>query len=47
MLFDLVKQGGFDLEKIITNTYKLEDAAKAFADFDKNAGSMLKVVLEF
>ena len=46
-LIDLVKQGGFDLEKIITNTYKLEDAAKAFADFDKNAGSMLKVVLEF
>jgi 2-desacetyl-2-hydroxyethyl bacteriochlorophyllide A dehydrogenase len=46
-LIDLVKGGKIDLDKIITNTYKMEDAAKAFADFDKNAGSMLKVVLEF
>ncbi len=46
-LIDLVKSGRVDLEKIVTNTYKMEDAAKAFADFDKNAASMLKVVLEF
>lgn len=46
-LIDLVKSGNVDLEKIVTNTYKMEDAATAFADFDKNAGSMLKVVLEF
>lgn len=46
-LIDLVKEGHVDLEKIVTNTYKMEDAAKAFADFDKNAGSMLKVVFEF
>ncbi|MDF2609568.1 MAG: alcohol dehydrogenase [Lachnospiraceae bacterium] len=46
-LIDLVKGGKLDLDKIITNTYKMEDAAKAFEDFDKNAGSMLKVVLEF
>ncbi len=46
-LIDLVKGGKIDLDKIITNTYKMEDAAKAFADFEKNAGSMLKVVLEF
>lgn len=46
-LIELVKGGKVDLDKIITNTYKMEDAAKAFEDFDKNAGSMLKVVLEF
>jgi len=46
-LIDLVKRGKVDLEKIITNTYKMEDAAKAFEDFDKNAASMLKVVLKF
>lgn len=46
-LIELVKNGGVPLEKIITNTYKFEDAAKAFEDFDKNAGSMLKVVLDF
>lgn len=46
-LIDIVKNGNVDLEKIVTNTYKMEDAAKAFEDFDKNAGSMLKVVLEF
>lgn len=46
-LIDLVGSGKVDLEKIVTNTYKMEDAAKAFADFDQNAGSMLKVVLEF
>lgn len=46
-LIDLVKNGGFDLEKIITNTYKMEDAKTAFEDFSQNAGSMLKVVFEF
>lgn len=46
-LIDLVKAGGVDLEKIVTNTYKMEDAEKAFEEFSQNAGSMLKVVLEF
>lgn len=46
-LIDLVKSGTVDLEKIVTNTYKMEDAAEAFKDFSENAGSMLKVVLEF
>lgn len=46
-LIDLVKSGKVDLEKIVTNTYKVEDAKQAFSDFDKNAASMLKVVLEF
>jgi 2-desacetyl-2-hydroxyethyl bacteriochlorophyllide A dehydrogenase len=46
-LIDLVKKGTFDLEKIITNTYSFTDAPRAFADFDANAATMLKVVLEF
>ena len=46
-LIDLVKEGMVDLDKIVTNTYKFDDAAAAFADFDKNAASMLKVIFEF
>ena len=46
-LIDLVKSGKVDLEKIVTNTYKLDDAAKAFQEFSDNAGSMLKVVIDF
>lgn len=46
-LIDLVKSGKVDLEKIITNTYNLDEADKAFQDFSKNAASMLKVVIKF
>ena len=46
-LIDLVKSGKVDLEKIVTNTYSLDEADKAFSDFDKNAASMLKVVIKF
>ena len=46
-LIDLVKEGKADLEKVITNVYPFEDAAKAFADFDKSGGDMLKVVIDF
>jgi len=46
-LIDLVKKGGVPLEKIITDTYAFEDAAKAFGDFDKNQGNILKVVIDF
>ena len=46
-LIDLVKSGKVDLEKIVTNTYSLDEADKAFSDFDKNAASMLKVVIDF
>lgn len=46
-LIDLVKSGAVDLEKIVTNTYELKDAAQAFRDFSENAGSMLKVVIRF
>ncbi|TCS77993.1 zinc-binding alcohol dehydrogenase family protein [Pectinatus cerevisiiphilus] len=46
-LIDLVKGGSVDLQKIVTNTYALAEADKAFADFSKNAASMLKVVIKF
>lgn len=46
-LIDLVKEGKVDLGSIITNTYKFDDAAKAFHDFATNSGEMLKVVLDF
>lgn len=46
-LIDLVKSGKVDLEKIVTNTYNLDKADKAFQDFSKNAASMLKVVIKF
>jgi len=46
-VIDLVKEGGIPLAQIVTNTYRMEDAAQAFADFDQNAGTMLKVLLEF
>ena len=46
-LIDLVKAGKVDLEKIVTNTYNLDEADKAFKEFSENAGSMLKVVIDF
>ena len=46
-LIDLVKDGKVDLEKVITNTYKFDDAAAAFNDFATKGGEMLKVVLDF
>ena len=46
-LIDLVKSGAVDLEKIVTKTYKLDDAPQAFTDFAANAGKMLKVVIDF
>ena len=46
-LIDLVKDGKADLEKVITNVYPFEEAAKAFADFDKSGGDMLKVIIDF
>lgn len=46
-LIDLVDSGKVPLEKIITNTYKLEDVAQAFEDFSANQGDMLKVSIDF
>lgn len=46
-LIDLVSRNEVDLSKIITNTYRFEDAPQAFADFKANGSHMLKVVLDF
>lgn len=46
-LIDWVKKDGAVLDKIVTNTYRWTDAPEAFADFDANAGEMLKVLLDF
>lgn len=46
-LIDLVKDGKVDLEKIITNVYPFQEAAKAFKDFSENGGKMLKVGIDF
>lgn len=46
-LIDIVRTQNIDLERIVTNVYDFDDAAKAFADFDKNAASMLKVLIKF
>ena len=46
-LIDIVNAGKAPLEKIITNTYRFHDAAKAFEDFAHNPGDMLKVVIDF
>jgi 2-desacetyl-2-hydroxyethyl bacteriochlorophyllide A dehydrogenase len=46
-LIDVVKNQGLKLDDVVTNVYPFEEAAKAFSDFDKNAGSMLKVMIEF
>ena len=46
-LIDLVQAGQVDLEKIITHEYKLDDIALAFENFHRNAGQMLKVMIDF
>ena len=46
-LIDLVNAGKAPLEKVITNVYPFDDAAKAFYDFAHNPGDMLKVVFDF
>ncbi|WP_312432408.1 zinc-binding alcohol dehydrogenase family protein [Lacrimispora sp.] len=46
-LIDIVKEGGVNLEKVITDVYKYEEAAKAFEDFSNNGAEMLKVILDF
>ncbi|MFA6849913.1 MAG: zinc-binding alcohol dehydrogenase family protein [Selenomonadaceae bacterium] len=46
-LICLVKSGKVDLEKVITNVYSMDEAAKAFDEFSKNSLSMLKVVFKF
>jgi len=44
-LIDLVDSGKAPLDKIVTNTYEMKDAAAAFHDFSRNPGNMLKVMV--
>ena len=46
-LIDLVGSGKVDLEKIVTHVYPLDDIRQAFADFDSQGSSMLKVMIDF
>lgn len=46
-LVDTVIEQNLDLEGVITNVYPFLEAARAFAEFDRNAASMLKVLIEF
>lgn len=47
-LIELVKNDVVNIDKVITNIYKFEDAETAFKDFDEsNRGIMLKVLLDF
>lgn len=46
-LIDLVSEGKVDLRKVITNTYKFDDAPQAFADFAAHGADMLKVEIDF
>lgn len=43
----LARDGGLPLAGMITDVYPFESAARAFADFDRDSGRMLKVLLEF
>ena len=42
-LIELVRGGGVDLEKVVTDEYPFEEAERAFREFSENAGKMLKV----
>ncbi len=42
-MIDLVNAGKIPIDKIITNSYEMDDAAAAFHDFARNPGNMLKV----
>ena len=46
-LIDIVRAGRIPLEKIITDIYPMEQAQKAFSDFNADNGRKLKVMLDF
>ncbi|QAT48763.1 zinc-binding alcohol dehydrogenase family protein [Caproiciproducens sp. NJN-50] len=43
----LTREGKADPGKVVTDIYLFEQAARAFSDFDRNSGTMLKVLLDF
>ena len=46
-LIDTVRSRDLKLDSIVTNIYPFSKAAQAFEDFHQNAGSMLKVMIDF
>lgn len=44
---DMLSNKVISIDDVVTNLYDLDDAAKAFEDFNQNAGSMLKVMIKF
>ena len=42
-----VRDGRADLSRLISKTYPVEKAAEAFADLNANAGSYIKMELQF
>ena len=46
-LIDTVRSQGLKLDGVVTDVYPFAQAAQAFEDFHQNAGSMLKVMIEF
>ena len=46
-VMDMMRETGFSADTIVTDTYDFEDAPRAWADFDRNADRMLKVLLKF
>ncbi len=46
-LIDLAASGKVDLRRAITNTYSLDQAPQAFADFAAHGADMLKVMIDF
>lgn len=44
---DMLLDGTLSIDDVITNMYSFDEAPKAFQDFSDNAGSMLKVMIEF
>lgn len=46
-LIDMVNEKKVPLERIITDVYPFEEVGRAFEDFSKNPGDMLKVVIDF
>ncbi len=46
-VIDMMLASKLSADAVVTNAYRFDDAAAAFADFDKRAGEMLKVLIEF
>lgn len=44
---EMLSSGIISIDDVVTDMYKMEDAKKAFEDFNNNSGSMLKVMIKF